>query len=152
MNKVLIAVDYHPNAEKVVKAGYALAQTMNAKVCLLHVVTEFGYYNTQYPTFMGYDLTDLGTNDKIRKDLLKVSEDYLTQIAKHLKDPEVETHTVEGESADTIMAYAKKWHAHVIVMGTHSHSFLDKILMGNVTLNVVEQTAIPIYLVPIKQK
>lgn len=152
MNKVLIAVDYHPNAEKVVKAGYDLARTMGAKAGLLHVVTEFGYYNTQYPNFMGFDSYSMGTNNNVHAELLKVSDTYLTKITKYLKDSEVETHTAEGESADTILAFAKKWKADIIVMGTHSHSVLEKLLMGNVATKVLKHTSIPVYIVPIKKK
>lgn len=151
MKKVLIAVDYHPNAEKVVKAGYALAKILNAQVCLLHVVSDIGYYNTQYPTFMGYDYYDLGMNETVHAELIKVSENYLAQVAKHLKDPDVQTHTVEGESADSILGYAKKWHASLIVMGTHSRSALEKLLMGNVASKVLGHTHIPVYMVPIKK-
>ena len=151
MKKVLIAVDYHPNATKVVKAGYELAKTLNANVCLLHVVMEFGYYNTQYPTFMGYDSLSMGTNMNVHKDLLEVSDNYLDKISNYLEDPEVETRTEEGETADTILDYAKKWNADMIVMGTHSHSMLEKLLMGNVASKVLEHSHIPIYLVPIKE-
>ena len=152
MKKVLIAVDYHPNATEVVKAGYDLAKTLNAKVCLLHVVMEFGYYNTQYPTFMGYDSFSMGSNMNIHEDLLEVSDNYLTKISGYLEDPHVETRTEEGETADTILDYAKKWKANIIVMGTHSHSVLEKLLMGNVAKKVLEHSNVPIYMVPIKNK
>lgn len=43
MKKVLIAIDYHPNSEVVASAGYELAKSMNAEVCLLHVLAEVSH-------------------------------------------------------------------------------------------------------------
>jgi hypothetical protein len=40
MKEVLIALDYGLSAQKIAKKGFELANAMNAKVTLLHVVAD----------------------------------------------------------------------------------------------------------------
>ena len=56
MKKVLIALDFDPVAQKIAESGYALAKSMNAKVVLLHVVSDAAYYSSlNYSPMMGFD-------------------------------------------------------------------------------------------------
>lgn len=153
MERVLIAIDYNPVSEQVVKAGYELAKRMNAKVCLMHVVTDVSFYGIQYPTFMGYEgYNEMSTDLSLASEMRKVAEDFLRTAADHLDDPNVETHLADGETARSILNYAKEWRADLVVMGTHSHSVLEKLLMGTVASRVLEKTDIPVFMVPIKKK
>jgi nucleotide-binding universal stress UspA family protein len=36
-------------------------------------------------------------------------------------------------------------------MGTHSHNWLEKAIMGSVTESVLASTMIPLYVIPIKE-
>lgn len=152
MKKVLIAIDYHPVSEKVATAGYELAKKMDAEVCLLHVMTTVGYYGMDYPMFMGYDgYSGLNVDLNVTGELRKVAEDFVKTAADHLDDPTVGTAMVEGDTATAILDYAKEWNADLIVMGTHSHSALEKLFVGTVASEVLEKTDIPVYLVPVKK-
>ena len=46
MNRVLIAMDYNPTAQKVAEVGFTMAKSMNAEVILLHVITEPQFYSS----------------------------------------------------------------------------------------------------------
>lgn len=151
MKKVLIAIDYHPVSEKVAEAGYALAKKMGAKVCLIHVLADIGYYSTPFPTFMGYEGYSMAPDLNVASELRRIGEDYLKSAAEHLNDPEVSTHTAEGETVDALLDYAGEWGADLIVMGTHSHSALEKMLLGTVASRVLEKTEVPVYMVPVKK-
>lgn len=153
MKKVLIAVDYNPSSQKVAESGYELAQLMNAEVCLIHVMSEVAHYGVRYPTFMGYEGYDPGVVDvEMINEMTKVTEDYLSSVANHLNDPNVITHLAEGDAANMLLEYSDQWNADVLVMGTHSHSALEKLLMGTVASTVLEKTKIPVYLVPVKKE
>lgn len=149
MKKILIAVDYNPKAEKVMLEGYELAKLMNAKVCLIHVLSDMRFYNVQYDTFMGYEGYTFPVNYHIQKEVVKVAEDYLEKTAKYLGGDNVSTHLVEGDTARKLLEYAEEWDADIIVMGTHSHSTLEKIFLGTVASSVLEKTKIPVYMIPI---
>lgn len=152
MKKVLIALDYHPVAEKVAAAGHELAKQMNAEVCLLHVLAEVGFYGMQYPTFMGYDGYDeMAVDLSVAAEMRKVAENFVKKAANHLNDERVTTYMAEGDPAKAILQYADQWNASLIVMGTHSHSFLEKLLMGTVASAVLEKTKVPVYMVPVKK-
>lgn len=151
MKKVLISVDYNPTSETVIKEGYQLAKTLGATVCMLHVVADVSYYGMQYPSFMGFDSYTMPMNPDLAENRMKVSENFLKAAAEHLNDPTVEIQLETGDTADTILMYAKIWQADMIVLGTHSHSTLEKLFMGTVASSVIEKTEIPVYLVPIKK-
>ena len=148
MKRVMITIDYNPNSEKVVNMGYELAKLMQAEVCLFHVLAEVSYYGMQYEPFMGYEGYAFPVDYRIQEDVVKVAKDYLEKTATHLGGSNISTHLAEGDTAQKILEYAEEWNADVIVMGTHSHSKLEKIFLGTVASSVLEKTKIPMYMVP----
>lgn len=149
MKKILIAVDYNPKAEKVMLEGYELAKLMDAEVCLIHVLSDMRFYNVQYDAFMGYEGYTFPINYHIQEEVVKVAQDYLEKTAEYLGGNNISTHLVEGDTAQKLLEYAEEWDADIIVMGTHSHSTLEKIFLGTVASSVLEKTKIPVYMVPI---
>lgn len=151
MKKVIIALDYHPVSEKVAEKGYELAQTMNAEVCLVHVLDDVAFYSAQYPTFLGYEgYPGIGPDFNVAMEMQNIAKDFLQKAAAHL-DGNVSTYLAEGDTAKALLAYAEEWQADLIVMGTHSHSALEKLFMGTVAQKVLEKTKIPVYMVPVKK-
>lgn len=151
--KILIALDYNPVSEIVADKGYELAQKLSAEVELIHVVTEIGYYGMQYPTFMGYNgFENIEMDNNTRQQLHTVAEDYIKNAALHLKDPTVTTHIETGDTATAILDYIKTSNADLLVMGTHSHSTLEKLFMGSTASKILEKTEIPTYVIPVKRK
>ncbi|MCG9972397.1 universal stress protein [Christiangramia crocea] len=153
MKKVLIGMDYNPNSEKVARKGYELAKKLEAKVCLIHVLADVSYYGVNYPTFMGYEgYNEMQVDLNVISELREVAKDFIETAARHLDDPSVSTHMAEGPTSSAILDYAKEWGADLIVMGTHSHSVLEKVLMGTTASRVLEKTDIPVYMIPVKEK
>tara|TARA_R110000850_G_scaffold268138_1_gene399457 strand:+ start:53311 stop:53769 length:459 start_codon:yes stop_codon:yes gene_type:complete len=152
MKKVLIALDYHPVSEKVAEAGYELAKKLDAEVCLLHVVADASYYEISYPEFMGYvPVNEVANSGEKLNDMQKTGEEFLEKSAAHLKDPSVKIHLAEGKAKDAILNYSREWKADILVMGTHSHNVIEKVVLGTVASSVIERTKIPVYLVPVKK-
>lgn len=150
MKKILIAIDYHPTSEKVAKTGYNLAKQLGADVCLFHAVAETRYYGMEYPSFLGYEGYTLPLDVKLSSQIEHIAQDFLKQAAAHL-DENVTTHIAKGETATCILNYAEEWQADLIVMGTHSHSVLEKLFMGTEASKVLEKTTIPVFMVPVKK-
>lgn len=152
MKKVLVAVDYNPVSEKVAQAALELVGSMNAEICLIHVLADVSYYGADFPTFMGYEgYTGMGPDFNMALEMQQVAEEFLEKAAEHLDHPAVSTHLAEGDTANAILDYAGEWNADLIVMGTHSHSALEKLLMGTVAEKILEKTTIPVYVVPVKK-
>jgi nucleotide-binding universal stress UspA family protein len=155
LDKVLIALDYDPTAQKVAEVGFAMAKAMNAKVFLLHVIGDPVYYfSTAYSPIMGFtgysDIGQLQLN--IAEELKNATSQYLDKTRQHLGDKTIESIVKEGDFAETILKTAKGLHADVIVMGSHSQKWLEKIIMGSVTEKVLQITDIPLFIVPTKKR
>jgi len=58
----------------------------------------------------------------------------------------------EGEVAETILKIAKELNVDIIVMGSHSRKWLENILLGSETEEVLKKTTIPLYIIPTKNK
>jgi nucleotide-binding universal stress UspA family protein len=153
MKKILIALDYSPNAELIADAGYALAKATNASVILMHVVAEPTYYSAlDYSPIMGYNgfssldiLNDLAA-------FKKASQDFLDQSKAHLGDESITTLVGEGDCAQAILDAAIELNVDTIVMGTHSRHGLEKILMGSISEKVLRHTTLPLYIIPTSAK
>ncbi len=151
MKKILIAIDYNPVSEDVAKGGYKLAQHLNAEVCLIHVVADASYYEISYPEFMGFThINPVADHVHIHNDIHKNGENFLKQAVAHLGDPSVKTHLAEGDTVDAILEYSTVWGADILVLGTHSHSVLEKLFLGSVAASIIEKTKVPAYLIPVK--
>jgi nucleotide-binding universal stress UspA family protein len=152
--KVLIALDYDPTAQKVAETGFSMAKTMNAEVTLLHIISEPIYYSsTDYSPIMGFNgyfemgPEQLNSSDKLKK----ASEFFLDKSKQHLGDKTIKTLVKEGDFAENILKTAKDIHADIIVMGSHGRKWLENIILGSVTENVLRHTKIPLFVVPTKK-
>jgi len=155
MKKILIALDYDPTAQKVAEQGFALAKSMDAKVILLHVISDPVYYSsTEYSPIMGLDTSmelspvQLDSVDGLKK----VSHQFLERLNNHYDEKTALTIVEEGDYAQCILKIAKDQHADIIVMGSHSRKWLEEIVMGSVTENVLHHTTLPLFIIPTKKR
>jgi nucleotide-binding universal stress UspA family protein len=154
IEKIVIALDYNPTAQKVAEKGYSLARAMNAEVILLHVIVDEVYYSSlEYSPIMGNStFARLKLNPMIDSDGLKnAAQAFLDQTKQHLGDEKIQTLVKEGDFAEAISEAAKDFQADLIVMGSHSQRWLEKILMGSVTEKVLNNTTIPLFIIPTKK-
>jgi len=152
--KVLIALDYDPTAQKVASTGFSMANSMNAEVTLLHIISDPVYYaSTAYSPIMGLssEMEIFPMQLDNIEGLKEVSQHFLEKFKRHLGDETIKTLVEEGDFASTILKTAKSIHADVIVMGSHSKKWLENIVMGSVTGNVLRHTTIPLFIVPTKK-
>jgi len=155
MKKVLIALDYDPSSVKVAEKGYALGKTMGAKIVLMHVLYEPVYYSSlEYSPIVGFnDSMNMGIfqTDTVQG-LKEAAQHFLDKMKHHLTDETVQTILEEGETADTILEAAKDLNADIIVLGTHSRKWLENVLLGSVTENVLKHSTIPLFIIPTKKE
>lgn len=154
MQTILIAMDYDPTAQKVAETGHALAKAMNAKVILLHVISNPVYYSsTEYSPIMGFTgYMDMSQMQLENADgLADASRKYLDKIKDHLGNKSIQTVVKEGDFALSILGTAKETKTDIIVMGSHGRRWLDEILMGSVTEKVLHHSSVPLFIVPTKK-
>ena len=150
MKKILIALDFNPTAQKVAEVGYSLAKSLGAEIVLLHVLVDPLYYSAieNFP-IAGYTGSLITPLQIVDTDVTKKESGlFLDKIKHHLGDDSIQTLVKEGDFADMILKSAKEWHADMIVMGSHSQRWLEEILMGSVTEQVLHHTTIPLFIIP----
>ena len=155
MKKVLIALDYDPTAKMVAEVGFEFAKTMGAEIVLLHVISDPVYYSsTDYSPIMGFngflsaDPLELNTMEVIKT----ASLNFLEKTRNHLGDKTIQIVVEEGDFADCIIKTAKKMHTDMIILGSHSQKWLENIVMGSVTEEVLRQSEIPLLIIPTKKR
>ncbi|HAQ18117.1 MAG TPA: hypothetical protein DCR40_02665 [Prolixibacteraceae bacterium] len=83
--------------------------------------------------------------------LQKAAQHFLDKIKLHLVDETIITTVKNGETAEAILSTAKDLNADMIVIGSHSRKWLENIVMGSVTKDVLNLTQIPLFIIPTKQ-
>ena len=155
IKKVLVALDYDPTAQKVAEIGFLLARDLGAEITLLHVISDPVYYSSaDYSPIMGYTgFMDMGPIELGSIDgLKKASHYFLEKTKQHLGSESIQTLVKEGDFAESILNAAKDIQADIIVIGSHSHRWLEEILIGSVTEKVLHQSTVPLFIIPTKKQ
>jgi len=142
--KIIIALDYDSNAIKIAEFGYRFAKSIDAEVILLHINTDY----------LHYSVSDVNKNLLVmdsEADVKKTTLQFLGKIKKHLKDTDVNLLQANGNVAETILKLAKSLFIDVIVLGSHSKSWFENIVMGSETEKVLDKTNIPLLIIPINK-
>jgi nucleotide-binding universal stress UspA family protein len=154
VKKVLIALDYNPTAQKVAEKGYSIAKAMNAEIVLLHVVSDIVYYSSmEYSPIMGFNgFMETGPTLLESPDGLKQAAlHFLDKTRQHLGDKSIQTIVKEGDFAEMIMKTAKELNSDIIILGSHSRKWLENIVTGSVTEEVLRHSTIPLFIIPTKK-
>lgn len=152
IKKILIGIDNSTFSEHAAKYGFNMAKTFNAKVALVHIVEP-----TLMPPNVGMDPLSSPVvspiNDAEIMDVQNdMSENLLEKTEKKFGKGIQVTHFNEfGDTADGIIECSKDFGADLIIVGTHSRSGIDRLLMGSVAEHVVRHSEIPVLVVPMKE-
>lgn len=152
ISKVLIGIDDSKYAEHAAEYGFNIAHKFKASVGVVNiiepvVIPETGVgvdplMGTGSPANIAQEMEILG----IQK---SNSENIVEAVVKRLAgDTEVSHFTEYGSTADGIISCGKEFGADLIVIGTHSRSGLDRLLMGSVAEHVIRHSEIPVLVVP----
>lgn len=145
MKKILIAIDYDPTAKRVAAEGFSMAKEMNAKVILLHVVSNPVLY---YSTYMVIAPSQIKSNDELKA----ISQIFLDKSKHDLGDDNIQTIVKEGDIGESILETARDQKVDIIVLGTHSRKWLENILIGSVAENLLRLSTFPLFIIPIKKQ
>jgi nucleotide-binding universal stress UspA family protein len=151
-NKVLIPIDFSNYSLRACEFGFRLAKTMDAEIMLLHA-----YFSPIYGSLTFSEVSfEINESDTIKKALQKVNNDiekFKSDIEAKIKSGELPlvnfNHTIsEGIPEEEIIRFSKEYKPSVIVMGTRGKNQKDIDLIGSVTAEVIERSAIPVFTIP----
>jgi nucleotide-binding universal stress UspA family protein len=152
IKKVLIGIDSSKIAEHAAEYGFELARAFKGRVGLVHVIepTIMPLTNNVDP-MLGGTMQDMGANDVELVDIQNEASKRVVHniIEKFGKDISITHFTEFGDTADGIIEASKEFNADIIVVGTHSRTGLDRLLMGSVAEHVVRHATVPVFVVPL---
>jgi nucleotide-binding universal stress UspA family protein len=156
IKRILIGIDDSKYADHAAKYGFNLAEMLQAHVGLVHINEPMAIpiSNGSADSILGTPMQGLSGIDDV--DMLnaqtQLSENIIERTAKRYGGKlEVTQFNEYGSTADGIISCAKEFEADMIIIGTHSRSGLDRLLMGSVAENVVRNSEIPVLVVPSKE-
>jgi nucleotide-binding universal stress UspA family protein len=148
MKKVMIAIDYHPMAQKVAETGYSFARSVNAEIMIVHAIPEISYYPMEYLPIMGFPGFSKDSAFMCVEDQEEQGFDFLDCVVHHLGNSNVKTRLLNGLGTETIAGYAKIWKADLIIMGAREDADFVKTYAATTYPAVVNDSTIPILIIP----
>ncbi len=149
MKNILVAVDFSDVSERVVAKAGEMARVTGAKLWVLHAVTDTSFISGAGEVPIPWTIAD--------EDLPKhfPGEDgRLKEMVASLQDKGIEAQAlfVSGPAVDRVLALAEDTDADMIVLGSHGHTALYKLLVGTITEGVLRKTHRPVLVVPSETK
>ena len=133
---ILVATDGSKFSEAAVCYAVRLAKETEAKLTIIHVANVHGYVEVLW-----HDM-----KRRYRKEGERVLEEVKERC--DLEGIDAETLLEEGVPYLKIVEAAKRLHCDLIILGSHGHSGLEKILLGSVVERVIGISPVPVMVVP----
>lgn len=140
--KILIATDGSELSEKAVDSGLALAALCKASVVVLKVVQR---YPRSY--MEGSQVLSIQDVQKVEDSWAAQAQTILDAIKAKGQAQNLTVHTEVVHSdlvAETLVSAAKRLECDLIVMASHGHKGLQRLLLGSETQHVLTHTHIPV--------
>ncbi len=149
INHVLVPLDGSQLAEKALPIARQVLRS-GGQITLLSAVHD-----------MDMTLVDLGESGPETSEAfanvqnsMKRTQEYLEHIGKNLQlqGYQVAIEVAGGEPAEAIIQQAERLRVDMVIMSTHGRSGLSRLLFGSITLKVLEASAIPVLVVPNRER
>jgi nucleotide-binding universal stress UspA family protein len=142
LDRILVCVDFSEVTDSVVGYATTVAALAGAEVRLLHVAAP-------NPDFVGYEAGP----DTVRKQVARELRDEhrkLEALSERMREANVRAGClmVQGATVETILDHARRFHASLVVVGSHGHSRLRHLIAGSVAEGVLRGSSVPVLVVP----
>ncbi|MBM3182371.1 MAG: universal stress protein [Chloroflexi bacterium] len=156
MKRILVAVDLSKNTDTVIEQAILLAKPLNAKVWIIHVTPDKlqTYATAQLYTFSGVftgaAVSDVELARNLCADEYKREHHALLHLSEQVRRAgiEAQANLMKGDPVELILKHAEDMDACMIVMGSHGHSLLRKVLVGSVAEGVLRDSLCNVLIVP----
>jgi len=144
MKRILVPVDFSPTSEKALRFAVDIASKANGAVILYHGYIPVG------GTFIGTEETRKKYNMQTEAKLAEQLQRFKKSVTGNDLNLAVSTMIGHSPIIDNILGFATHSQIDLIVMGTQGASGLKKVIIGSVAASIIEQSYIPVLLVPEK--
>src|SRR5262245_41851838 len=141
--RILVPVDGSATSKLGLTEAIKLAKLTGAKLMLWHAIDISPMSVVPEATSAVVSLSD--EMRKAGAQLLDAAKATVTAAGLAVEAVLVET--ISGRIADLVVDQAKKWHADLIVIGTHGRRGISRVLLGSDAEQVVRAAPTPVLLV-----
>ncbi len=143
MKNIVVALDLSGTTGPVLAQARVFATTLGAKLWLVHVAQP-------EPDFVGYEVGP----QTVRKAVADHLHEEHREIQGHADALRAEgidctALLIQGATVEVILKEAADVAAELIVIGSHGHGFVKKLLLGGTSDDVVRRSRIPVLVVPV---
>ncbi len=150
---ILVALDLSAASQKILPVVEALVSGLSAKIWLFHV-TEPSDGMVDYKGSLRNDESDERLDPDYARDQIaqKFHNEHkaLEEAAEKLKKSGVEAtaRVVHGLPIEVLLEESDKLEIDIIVIGSHGHGAVHKLLAGSVSESVLRRSICPVLVVP----
>ncbi len=159
MKKIMVAIDFSRNTQEVARQALSLAKELDGKLWVIHVTSDeqlktIAYGAMQFydfaPEFISAPIGDIELARNLCAEEYKREHQALLNLSAKIKLKGIESHAMllKGDVAETILAKAKELQIDILVMGSHGHGILRKVLTGSVTEAVLRKAPCGVFIIP----
>jgi nucleotide-binding universal stress UspA family protein len=161
MKKILVAVDFSEGTGRLVSQASDLGRALGGKIWVVHVTSDAlqaAYESTQFYDFSSeYVITPPGDVEMARTlcaEEYKREHESLLNISARLRENGLDAQAMllKGDAAELILEKARELKVDIILMGSHGHGLLRKMLVGSVTEAVLRKASCGVLIVPVKEQ
>ena len=141
---VLVAIDFSESSTRALRAGIAMARTTGAKLTLLHVgISEAILISQVWMDAVSPAMVEI--HDRMAREAQR-------QLDRLMRDEVPETLRGrallrEGIAAETIVQQVPLGSYDLVVMGTHGHTGMQRVILGSVAERVLRHSPVPVLVV-----
>jgi nucleotide-binding universal stress UspA family protein len=139
MRRIVHPTDFSPASAPAFKKALELAKENRASLSIVHVLPTLPMLPDAYIAATAYEEMLAAHRRQADQQMQKVVKRAQTAGVKASG-----TVVDVGVAAEQIVRFAKRQGADVIVMGTHGHGFLARVLLGSVAERVVSRASCPV--------
>lgn len=142
MKNIVAALDFSERTEAVISLASAQAKAFGAHLWLVHVAAP-------EPGFVGYDAGPQSVRDNVAKHIRERHRE-IQELADKVRATGTETTAllIRGSTIKALLAEAERLEADLIVLGSHGHGLMHRVLLGSVSQAVLQKSTIPVLLIP----
>lgn len=140
IKSILFPTDFSANSKKALPFALKLALENKAKLHLVHSIEE--------PYDFAPIVEDIKQN--VTRKVEQLFEDLIDEVKKQkeFESLRIKSHLFEGRSVHSIFSATSEYDTDLIVMGTQGRGALERLFFGSTTSEVVQQSDVPVLVVP----
>jgi len=137
IKKILIAIDGSESALNAAKYGIQLAKHVHAALELVYII-RYSTGNIDGGIFPA----EIETQEK------KKAIQLINNIKREHRDIKIQDFETIGQPAKEIVKAIQSWEADLLIIGHHTHHFLEGLLTNSIEKKLLKHPKIPVLVIP----